>query len=103
MSSGQGHFTVEPRASVSFEADASGTTLTFSCRPYSQPPDLYNSRDSTPSDAIYEIVERSVETMHGTFLSLARVGGHFYGRRSGGYAGEMLENVKSCKFQCHKA
>ena len=101
MSSGQGHFTVEPNSSVSFEAD---TSLTFSCRPYSQPPDLYNSRDSTPSDAIYEIVERSVETMHGTFpISFARVGGHFYGRRSGGNAGEMLGNVNSCKFQYRKA
>ncbi|EDR09887.1 uncharacterized protein LACBIDRAFT_325774 [Laccaria bicolor S238N-H82] len=60
-----------PYAPVSFDADASGTTLTFSCRPYSRPPDLYNSRDSTPSDAIYEIVERYVEAMH-AFLSFAR-------------------------------
>ena len=73
MSSGQGHFTVEPNAPGSFDADASGATITSSCRPYSQPPDLYNSRDSTPSDAIHEIVER-----------------YFNGRRSDGNVGEML-------------
>jgi hypothetical protein len=44
-----------------------------SCRPYSQTPDLHNSRDSTPSGAIYNIVERYVEAMH-AFLSFAKAG-----------------------------
>jgi hypothetical protein len=66
--------------------------LTSSCRPYSQPLDLHNSQDSTPSDVIYEIVKcyiEAIEAMH-VFLSFTSVGGHFNGRRSGGNIGEML-------------